>query len=77
MMMSQTPERGGDTTTIAVLSWALAAVSVEPATTPAARWLAVHPADASLAARLAGAGTGWAGTAGAGTGNRIAATCRF
>jgi hypothetical protein len=65
MMMSKAPERGGDTTTIAVLSWALAAVAVEPATNPAARWLAVHPADANLAARLAGAG------------NRTPAPCRF
>ena len=57
MMMSQSPERIGDTTTIAVLSWALAAVAVEPARTTdavATRWLAVHPADANLAARLAG-----------------------
>jgi hypothetical protein len=46
-------QRAGDTTTIAVLSWAWAAVAVEP-TTPPARWLAVHPADASLAVRLAG-----------------------
>lgn len=43
----------GDTATIAVLSWAWAAVAVEPRTPPS-RWLAVHPADASLAARLAG-----------------------
>jgi hypothetical protein len=64
MMMSQSPERTGDTATIAVLSWALAAVAVEPARTTdagATRWLAVHPADANLAARLAG----------------HAATCRF
>jgi hypothetical protein len=64
MMTSQTPARG-DTTTIAVLSWALAAVAVEPASTPSApgsRWLAVHPADANLAARL---------------GNRMPASCRF
>jgi hypothetical protein len=66
MMMSQSPQRGGDTTTIAVLSWALAAIAVEPTTTPAARWLAVHPADASLAARLAGQ-----------LGNRVPAPCRF
>jgi hypothetical protein len=64
MMMSQPPNRSGDTTTIAVLSWALAAVAVEPARTSdagATRWLPVHPADASLAARLASR----------------AATCRF
>ena len=57
MMMSQSPDRTGDTTTIAVLSWALAAVAVEPSRTTdagATRWLAVHPADANLAARLAG-----------------------
>ena len=64
MMTSQTPRRTGDTTTIAVLSWALAAVAVEPAKTP--RWLAVHPADASLAARLAGQ-----------LGDSMPATCRF
>jgi hypothetical protein len=54
-MMSQSTsyQRAGDTTTIAVLSWAWAAVAVEP-TTPPSRWLAVHPADASLAARVAG-----------------------
>jgi hypothetical protein len=60
MMMSQSPVRSGDTTTIAVLSWALAAVAVEPARTNdagATRWLAVHPADANLAARLAGHAT--------------------
>ncbi len=65
MMTSQTPVRAGDTTTIAVLSWALAAVAVEPSSAPnapASRWLAVHPADASLAARLV---------------NRTPATCRF
>jgi hypothetical protein len=64
MMTSQSPVRTNDTATIAVLSWALAAVAVEPARTTdagAARWLAVHPADANLAARLAG----------------HAATCRF
>jgi hypothetical protein len=57
MMMSQSPDRTGDTTTIAVLSWALAAVAVEPSRPTdagATRWLAVHPADANLAARLAG-----------------------
>ena len=43
----------GDTATIAVLSWAWAAVAGEPRTPPS-RWLAVHPADASLAARVAG-----------------------
>jgi len=70
MMTAQIPDRRGDTTTIAVLSWALAAVAVEPMATPAtpaaARWLAVHPADATLAARLAGQ-----------LGNRVPATCRF
>jgi hypothetical protein len=44
-----------DTTAIAVLSWSLAAAAVVPARdavpTP---WLAAHPADASLAAHLAG-----------------------
>jgi hypothetical protein len=47
---------------IAVLSWSWAAVAVATATsTPArrdgwsaSRWLAAHPSDASLAARLAG-----------------------
>jgi hypothetical protein len=47
---------------IAVLSWSWAAVAVATTTgTPArrdgwtaARWLAAHPSDASLAARLAG-----------------------
>jgi hypothetical protein len=51
-----------DTTAIAVLSWSLAAASVEiaaAAVEPARdvvppRWLAAHPADASLAAHLAG-----------------------
>ena len=60
MMMSQSPDRSGDTTTIAVLSWALAAVAVESVRTTdagATRWLAVHPADANLAARLAGHST--------------------
>ena len=44
-----------DTTAIAVLSWSLAAAAVVPARdgvpTP---WLAAHPADATLAAHLAG-----------------------
>jgi hypothetical protein len=44
-----------DTTAIAVLSWSLAAATVEPARDAVpAPWLAAHPADASLAAHLAG-----------------------
>ena len=53
MTNSHSTPHPGDTTTIAVLSWAWAAAAVEPRTPPS-RWLAVHPADASLAARLAG-----------------------
>ena len=53
---------GDASTTIAVLSWAWAAVAVvagarTPAgeeSWPAARWLAAHPSDASLVSRLAG-----------------------
>jgi hypothetical protein len=44
-----------DTTVIAVLSWSWAAAAVEPAQDVVSpRWLAAHPADASLAALLAG-----------------------
>jgi hypothetical protein len=44
-----------DTTAIAVLSWSWAAAAVEPARAAVpTRWLAAHPADASLAAHLAG-----------------------
>jgi hypothetical protein len=44
-----------DTTAIAVLSWSWAAAAVEPARAVVpTRWLAAHPADASLAAHLAG-----------------------
>ena len=44
-----------DTTAIAVLSWSWAAAAVEPARDVVpTRWLAAHPADASLAAHLAG-----------------------
>jgi hypothetical protein len=47
---------------IAVLSWSWAAVSVAATARPsgrrdawsASRWLAAHPSDANLAARLAG-----------------------
>jgi hypothetical protein len=42
-----------DTTAIAVLSWSLVAAAVEPARDVVpTRWLAAHPADASLAAHL-------------------------
>jgi hypothetical protein len=44
-----------DPTAIAVLSWSWAAAAVEPAREVVpTRWLAAHPADASLAAHLAG-----------------------
>ncbi len=44
-----------DTTAIAVLSWSLAAAAVEPAHDAVHNpWLAAHPADAHLAAHLAG-----------------------
>ena len=43
----------GDATSIAVLSWTLAAVAVEPARSAPARWLAPHPSDARLAHHLA------------------------
>ena len=43
----------GDATAIAVLSWTLAAVAVEPARSAPPRWLAPHPSDARLAAHLA------------------------
>jgi hypothetical protein len=42
----------GDAVAIAVLSWAWAAVAVEPAGSARARWLAPHPSDARLAAQL-------------------------
>jgi hypothetical protein len=53
---------GDASVTIAMLSWAWAAVAVDAATPTtthrhdwtACRWLAAHPADANLAARLAG-----------------------
>ena len=43
----------GDAVAIAVLSWSLAAVAVEPSRTTSPRWLAPHASDAHLAARLA------------------------
>ena len=42
------------TTTIAVLSWAWAAAAAHPGHEAAPRLLAAHPADAHLAAHLAG-----------------------
>jgi|SoiMethySBSTD1v2_1073268.scaffolds.fasta_scaffold6610995_1 hypothetical protein len=55
-------EVGDASTTIAVLSWAWAAVAVvgggrtsaADGPWPGARWLAAHPSDASLVSRLAG-----------------------
>ena len=52
----------GDTVAIAVLSWAWAAAAVEPTAGSSGRWLASHPADATLAANLA---------------TTLPATCRF
>ena len=53
MMSSRTASSRGDATAIAVLSWTLAAVAVEPARSAPARWLAPHPSDARLVHHLA------------------------
>ena len=54
-MASRPADLRSDTTAIAVLSWSWAAAAVEPAREVVpTRWLAAHPADASLAAHLAG-----------------------